>query len=84
MGESRARSTVVRRIAKKPAIGSRTDVRGRASVVAMRHSTAYRLNRQALEEMRQREPEIAWAFLMDIARSLSQRARGLLAKQAGL
>lgn len=55
-----------------------------ASVVANTRSTVYRLNRQAFEEMREREPAVAWAFLLDVAASLSRRSRSLLAKQAGL
>ena len=55
-----------------------------ASVVANTRSTVYHLTRSAFEEMRASEPRVAWAFLLDIARSLSQRSRSLLAKQRGL
>ena len=55
-----------------------------ASVVAKTRSTVYRLTRAAFEEMRAKEPHVAWAFLLDIARSLSRRSRSLLAKQRGL
>ena len=55
-----------------------------ASVVASTRSTVYRLTRSAFEEMREKEPGVAWAFLLDVARSLSQRSRALLAKQREL
>jgi CRP/FNR family transcriptional regulator, cyclic AMP receptor protein len=55
-----------------------------ASVIAKNRSTVYRLSREAFEEMRDREPAVAWAFLLDVAASLSRRSRMLLAKQAGL
>lgn len=55
-----------------------------ASVVGKQRSTVYRLTRGAFEEMRASEPDVAWAFMLDIARSLSRRARGLLARQTGL
>ncbi len=55
-----------------------------ASVVANTRSSVHRLTRSAFEEMRANEPRVAWAFLLDIARSLSQRSRSLLAQGRGL
>jgi CRP/FNR family cyclic AMP-dependent transcriptional regulator len=55
-----------------------------ASVIAKTRSTAYRLTQAAFEEMRAEEPRVAWAFLLDIARSLSRRSRSRLDRQAGL
>lgn len=54
-----------------------------ASVVVREPGTVYRLSQQALTQMRRDEPELAWAFLTDIARSLSQRTRILQEKQFG-
>jgi len=54
-----------------------------ATLAAKTPATVHRLTLSAFDKLRTEEPEIACAFLFDVARSLSLRARPLQAKQAG-
>ena len=54
-----------------------------ATLAAKTPATVHRLTLSAFDRLRTEEPEIACAFLFDVARSLSLRARPLQAKQAG-
>jgi CRP-like cAMP-binding protein len=54
-----------------------------ATVLAKTEATVHRLTLSDFDRLRAEEPEIASAFLFDVARSLSLRARPLQAKQLG-
>ena len=51
-----------------------------ATLSAKTQATIHRLTLGAFDKLRTEEPEIACAFLFDVARSLSRRARPLQAK----
>ena len=53
-----------------------------ATLAAKTPATVHRLTLQAFDKLRTEEPEIACAFLFDVARSLSLRARPMQAKLA--
>lgn len=66
-------------------IGEQTFLDGQprtATLAAKTPATVHRLTLSAFDKLRTEEPEIACAFLFDVARSLSLRARPLQAKQS--
>lgn len=53
-----------------------------ATVAAATDATVYRFTLDAFDKLRAEEPELACAFLFDVARALSLRSRPLQAEQA--